>query len=126
MTILPIFVGRGLMMVILIVVFLALQYRYWYGEYGYTQLRLLQEQVDTQEAINLAQTQKNMRLRADVKDLKSELVAIEEHARIDLGLIKPKETFVQLSTAPVVYREAPMSFEPDAVEILDVMTNEGE
>ncbi|WP_290003688.1 septum formation initiator family protein [Faucicola atlantae] len=42
-------------------------------------------------------------LAADVNDLKNGLEAVEEHARVDLGLIKSGETFVQMSTAEQVY-----------------------
>ena len=55
-----------------------------------------QQANDNQRAVNEL-------LRTDVHDLKTGLEAVEEHARLDLGLIKPNETFVQVSTAPTTY-----------------------
>ncbi len=120
--VLPVFLGRGLSMVLLVVLAALLIYQYWYGENGRHNLSLLQKELQQQQLQNEAQLQKNARLLADVKDLKSGLTATEEHARVDLGLIKAGETFVQLSTAPTTHRSAPaQSNEPDAVEVLDVM-----
>jgi cell division protein FtsB len=39
---------------------------------------------------------RNDRLHAEVIDIKSRLSAIEAHARSELGLIKPGETFFQI------------------------------
>lgn len=86
-----------------VVVLIALQNQYWNGEFGHRQLSELKKEVRTQERINAQQRSVNAVLRADVEDLKTGLGAIEEHARLDLGLIKPGETFVQLSVASNVY-----------------------
>jgi cell division protein FtsB len=53
--------------------------------------------------LNDNQVAANNLLRTDVQDLKTGLEAVEEHARLDLGLIKPNETFVQVSTAPTTH-----------------------
>ncbi len=88
-----------LLAVLAIVVLLLLQYRYWYGENGHRDLVRLQEEIEVQQHYLDNQREINRVLRADVYDLKTGLEAVEEHARLDLGLIKSGETFVQISTA---------------------------
>ena len=60
-------------------------------------------QIEEQQQSNDNQIAANELLRTDVHDLKTGLEAVEEHARLDLGLIKPNETFVQISTAPTTH-----------------------
>ena len=82
-----------------IVVLLGLQYQYWWGENGRFAYNELMIEVEDQQRLNDNQMAINDLLRTDVNDLKNGLEAVEEHARLDLGLIKPNETFVQVSTA---------------------------
>lgn len=84
-------------------VLVVLQYQYWYGQNGYTALSQLQAQVDVQLQQNQIQEAKNARLVADIFDLKNDYTATEEYARLDLGLIKNDEVFVQLSETPIVH-----------------------
>lgn len=78
-----------------------LQYQYWFGNNGHDARITLSQQIKQQEILIEEQNTANSILAADVKDLKTGLEAVEEHARLDLGLIKPYETFVQFSTAAV-------------------------
>ncbi|OPH35037.1 FtsB family cell division protein [Moraxella lacunata] len=104
----PTFLGYLLLIIFGAVVLVGLQHQYWYGEFGYHTLSELNDELAKQQKINAAQQAVNDTLRADVRDLKSGLGAIEEHARLDLGLIKSGETFVELSVAPMVSdREVP-------------------
>jgi cell division protein FtsB len=59
-------------------------------------------------------------LAAEVYDLKNGDQAIEEHARLDLGLIKPHETFVQMSTISTQYKPIYL----DQNSKVDLRTNE--
>lgn len=93
--------GRILFGVGLIVIAL-LQSKLWLGENGYQDWQELNALVAKQEAENAQLTERNRILRAEVNDLKEGLEAVEEHARLDLGLIKPNETFVQMSTLGVL------------------------
>lgn len=86
-----------------IAVLLGLQYQYWLGENGRFEHKKLLTQIEEQQRQNDTQVAANDLLRADVHDLKNGLEAVEEHARLDLGLIKPGETFVQVSTAPITH-----------------------
>lgn len=80
-----------------------LQYQYWLGENGRLEHNELLAQTSHQQQLNDSQVAENNLLRTDVYDLKNGLEAVEEHARLDLGLIKPNETFVQVSTAPTTH-----------------------
>lgn len=85
-----------------VAVLLGLQYQYWLGGNGHTERKILTAQLEEQQRINDSQIIANNLLRTDVHDLKNGLEAVEEHARLDLGLIKPNETFVQISTSPTI------------------------
>ncbi|MEX5538955.1 septum formation initiator family protein, partial [Pseudomonas syringae] len=74
------------------------QYMYWFGEGGYYDHQKLMQQIQQQEDTNKDLKERNRILGAEVYDLKNGAEAVEEHARLDLGLIKPNETFVQMST----------------------------
>ncbi len=86
-----------------VAVLLGLQYQHWFGENGRFEHNALLAQIDNQQQRNDNQAAANDLLRTDVYDLKNGLEAVEEHARLDLGLIKPNETFVQVSTAPITH-----------------------
>lgn len=105
-----------------LLVLVLMQYKYWYGDYGRSSLIELQEKVQEQDRMNAEQSYVNQVLLADVQDLKTGAFAIEEHARLDLGLIKPDEVFIQLSNAQVAYSErqpsSPETFEVESVDAL--------
>lgn len=88
-------VGR---VIIGLVIFLVagLQYSYWFGESGYRQHQQLLAEIQKQEDTNVDLRERNRILGAEVTDLKNGTEAVEEHARLDLGLIKANETFVQM------------------------------
>lgn len=74
------------------------QYMYWFGEGGYNDHQRLMQQIQQQADTNKDLKERNRILGAEVYDLKNGSEAVEEHARLDLGLIKPNETFIQMST----------------------------
>lgn len=74
------------------------------GEGGYFAHQALLKNIAAQKIKNTALTDSNRVLAAEVYDLKNGIEAIEEHARLDLGLIKPRETFVQMSTVNTNYQ----------------------
>ena len=106
-----------LMAVILIAIF---QYRFWFGEGGYFPHQALLQQMQEQAEANEELKERNRILAAEVYDLKSGVEAIEEHARLDLGLIKPHETFIQMSTISTNY----MPIYIDQTAKVDLRTNE--
>lgn len=97
------YISQFLLLIIAVAVLLGLQYQYWLGENGHKQHEQLLIKMQKQQQHNDSQAAANEVLQADVYDLKTGLEAVEEHARLDLGLIKPNETFVQISTAPVTH-----------------------
>ena len=99
--------SQFMLFLIAVAVLLGLQYQYWLGKSGRTGLEQLHEEMAVQQQMNDQKMDENKVLRADVNDLKNGLEAVEGHARLDLGLIKPGETFVQLSTAPVTHTNQP-------------------
>ena len=98
------------------------QYLYWFGEGGYHQHQQLSQKIQQQVELNDELKERNRVLAAEVYDLKNGIEAIEEHARLDLGLIKPHETFVQMSTISTQYK--PIYIDPNAK--VDLRTNESE
>lgn len=109
-----------------VIVLALLQQQYWHSENGRANLNNLNAQISKQTDFNTEQAYTNNLLRADVRDLKTQSSAIEEHARLDLGLIKPGETFYQMSNAPITYsRQMATSNEADAVEPVEGLIKEG-
>ena len=98
------------------------QYLYWFGEGGYRDHAALTEKIQQQIELNTELKERNRVLAAEVYDLKNGVEAIEEHARLDLGLIKPHETFVQMSTISTQYK--PIYIQPNST--VDLRTNESQ
>lgn len=98
------------------------QYMFWFGEGGYYDHQKLMQQIQQQTEVNQELKERNRILGAEVYDLKNGAEAIEEHARLDLGLIKPHETFVQMSTITTQYQSTYV----DPNKQQDVGTNEDE
>ena len=96
------------------------QYLYWFGEGGYREHQELTQKIQQQTELNNELKERNRVLAAEVYDLKNGVEAIEDHARLDLGLIKPHETFVQMSTISTQYK--PIYINPNAQ--VDLRTNE--
>ena len=81
------------LIVILIVLLAGLQWRLWVGEGSLAHRAELNRQLQQQEADNRTLRQRNQQIATDVESLKTNLDAIEEKARADLGMIKQGETF---------------------------------
>ena len=81
---------------LILIALVAMQYSLWWGQSGLLEVARLQEQITAQETVNASLSERNRQLHAEVLDLKQGIDAIEERARHDLGMVKPKETFYQL------------------------------
>ncbi len=73
-----------------------LQYQLWYGHGGYEEYLLLQQQVEQQREKSQQLTKHNQKLTGIVIDLKENTEAVEEYARLELGMIKRGEVFYQI------------------------------
>jgi cell division protein FtsB len=70
----------------------------WFGKGGVPRVMELSGKLRDQKEVNTAAKQRNAQLLAEVSDLKEGLEMVEEKARFDLGMVKPDEIFVQIST----------------------------
>ena len=75
---------------------LALQYPLWIGKGSWTRVRELDRQVAEQRDNNARLKARNDALDAEVRDLKEGSDALEERARLELGMIKRDEVFYQV------------------------------
>ena len=80
----------------LAVLVVALQYPLWLGKGSWTKVWELERNLAQQRETNAKLKARNDALDADVRDLKQGLEAIEEHARVELGMVKRDEVFYQV------------------------------
>lgn len=80
----------------LVALIIALQYPLWFGTGGVFAVLRLKREITVQRDENAGLRERNQALAADVVDLKQGLAAIEERARMELGMIKKSETFYQV------------------------------
>ncbi len=80
----------------LIILIIAIQYPLWIGKGSWLRVWEVNQQLTRQKDKNLKLTQRNAAIDADVRDLKEGIAAVEERARMELGLIKPNEIFYQV------------------------------
>lgn len=97
--------------IVAILITLILQYQLWFGEAGKIALQQLKEDIIKTSEANQALKDRNKQLYAEMQDLREGLDVVEEYARLDLGLVKKNETFVQINSAKVV--ELPEEFKEE-------------
>ncbi len=104
-----------MLIAVLIAVLAILQYLLWFAEDGVRQTRALRIVLQAQTEENAALNERNRALEADVIDLKNGLMAIEERARSEVGMIRPDETFYRILDQPLpLLRAATMPAKPVA------------
>ncbi|HCT42014.1 MAG TPA: hypothetical protein DF427_12870 [Moraxellaceae bacterium] len=96
-----------LLLLIAVAVFIGLQVSLWVGEGGVRDLRRHKDSISTLQKENEKLAERNRVLEAEVRDLKSGLEAVEEHSRLDLGMIRDNETFYLVTGNPDA-RRAPV------------------
>ena len=82
--------------VVLVVLLVALQYRLWFGRGNLLEVKYLEGIKREQIEDNQRLSERNQALAAEVLDLKQGMEAIEEKARSEMGMIKNSETFYQI------------------------------
>jgi cell division protein FtsB len=81
--------------VVVSMIFGLLQYKLWFANGSVFDVLDLKRSLETETSKNLQLHQRNQLLEHEVRDLKYGNVALEEHAREDLGMVKEGETFYQ-------------------------------
>jgi cell division protein FtsB len=71
----------------------------WFGKGGVPHVMGLQAQLSAQQKENDEARERNAQLSAEVSDLKEGLEMVEEKARSELGMVKPDEIFVQVTSS---------------------------
>ena len=84
---------------VLAALIVVLQDPLWFGKGGWLRVRELDRQLASQQAVNAGLKARNETLDAEVRDLKQGLDAIEERARLELGMIRKDEVFFQVVPA---------------------------
>ena len=72
------------------------QFRLWGGDESLAEVWRLHQAIDRQSSENALLQSRNQRLEAEVRDLKTGLEAVEERARLELGMIRKDEIYFQI------------------------------
>jgi cell division protein FtsB len=90
-------VGKRLLLVLLLALLVSFQAQLWTGRGSLPNVRNMQHKLEEQLEQNKQSQAQNERLGAEVGDLKEGLEIVEEKARMELGMVKPNEIFVQIA-----------------------------
>jgi cell division protein FtsB len=71
----------------------------WFGKGGVPHVMALRSELAAQQASNNSLRASNALLSAEVADLKEGLEMVEEKARLELGMLKPNELLIVVSSA---------------------------
>jgi len=82
---------------ILIALLVLFHAQLWIGRGSVPSVREMQQRLDEQLAKNAQAQVSNDQLAAEVRDLREGLEMVEEKARVELGMVKPNEIFVQIA-----------------------------
>ncbi len=84
-------------LIVLLIALLALvQFRLWVGDESLAEVWRLRHAIERQASQNALLESRNQRLEARVRDLKNGLEAVEERARLELGMIRRGEIYFQI------------------------------
>jgi cell division protein FtsB len=89
-------IGLKPIVILLLILLALLQYKLWLGEGSIPEIWELKETLVRQRHKNQQLRERNLVLDAEVRDLKEGLEAVEERARLELGMIKEGEVFFQV------------------------------
>ena len=70
----------------------------WFGKGGVPRMMDLRGKLAEQQAANTADRARNAQIVAEVSDLTEGLEMVEEKARFELGMVKPDEILVQVTS----------------------------
>lgn len=89
--------SNRLVPIALIALLVILHGQLWFGRGSVPNVAKLQSQVNEKKAQNRQTAQTNERLAAEIRDLKEGLEIVEEKARMELGMVKANEIYVQIT-----------------------------
>ncbi|CAG0909971.1 unnamed protein product [Darwinula stevensoni] len=83
--------------VLLLGLLLVLHTQLWFGRGSVSTVAGMRQELATLEHANREAQLRNEQLSNEVRDLQDGLDMVEEHARQNLGMVKPREIFVQIA-----------------------------
>ena len=89
--------GNRLVPALLIALLLVVQAQRWFGRGSVGSVAAMQHKLEEQKSRNDQARLANERLASEVRDLKEGLEMVEEKARMELGMVKPNEIYVQIA-----------------------------
>lgn len=78
---------------LLILVFVAMQQQIWFGDSGYFERKALAQRQTEQQQRTQMLIQRNAKMTAEILALKNDAEAFESRARSELGMVKEGEVF---------------------------------
>ena len=92
--------GKRVVSITLIALLVIVHVQLWFGRGSVSSVAHLSEQLAEQTRKNQLAQLANEQMAAEVRDLSEGLEMVEEKARLDLGMVKPNEIYVQILTSP--------------------------
>ena len=89
--------GKRLLLSLLLLLLVSFQAQLWLGRGSLPNVQSMQHKLEVQLDQNKQSQAQNERLKAEIGDLKEGLEIVEEKARMELGMVKPNEIFVQIA-----------------------------
>jgi len=89
--------GQRIVPAILITLLVVLHAQLWLGRGSVPSVARMAGELEAQQQKNAQAQLVNDRLAVEVQDLKEGLEMVEEKARMDLGMVKPNEIYVQIA-----------------------------
>ncbi len=83
--------------IVLATLLLVLHAQLWFGRGSVATVGEMQRKLATLKVANLQAQQANERMASEVRDLKEGLEMVEEKARMELGMVKPNEVYIQVA-----------------------------
>lgn len=81
----------------LLTLLLVLQAQLWLGRGSVPEVNAMRQQLATLQTDNAEAQRRNNQIASEVRDLEEGLDMVEELARMELGMVKPNEIFVQIA-----------------------------
>jgi cell division protein FtsB len=81
----------------LVVLLLVLHGQLWFGRGSVPNVSKLVTQLEVQKSKNAQAALANERLDAEINDLQEGLEIVEEKARMELGMVKANEIYIQIA-----------------------------